>query len=203
MLQPFYILIPESVPPKRIEQSDVNPNICKGILYLILKKQAYKLIAKENIKSITSQNLSVSIHSYDLGKLFGNGYTKALDILHKKILFKYPYSENKSFSFSYNDIHLHKKLIVDKIEPDTTANKGIVKRMREFYNKNLKRKELEKFLYLTKFFDPEKLKIDFEEALKDNEESYTPTTRKKDSFQYGQYIINAVKILDIQNGVYW
>ncbi|WP_185145248.1 hypothetical protein, partial [Apibacter muscae] len=25
----------------------------------------------------------------------------------------------------------------------------------------------------------------------------------KDSFQYGQYIINAVKILDIQNGVYW
>lgn len=207
MNRPFYVLVPNSVKFDKIIENNINPSIAIGMLYFMFKGLVKGVNKKENenYKSITPENIATPIGAKTFLTIFQNGYKKVERIFHREVWYKFKYKVGKyPFSYSYSPKHHFNKFQIHKIEPNTKFEIGVIKRLNNFIKSKKNKEKLqkekevtEKFRIFVKFFEPEKLEIDFEKALANIDEKYTS------KHEYQKYVNNCNEILNFQNGNYW
>lgn len=200
-MREFSILIPRAINFNELIASDkerfknINLDVVKGILGLISIYLSYKIYDDETIKE--PYNVRVYLYSLSLKDIFGNDYKLALELLHRKVLFKYPYSEKDGipFSFSYNPKILKEGVKIETINSSTTKGRNIIKNLHKHLNK-IDSKTKMRFNFLIKFLNSKRLKIDTESAFKEIQDDF-----KKDN-NLKEYISKIQKVLNIDNGIY-
>ena len=207
MNRPFYVLVPNSVKFDKIIEDEINPNVAVGMLYFMFKGLVKGVNKKENesYKSISPESIKYPVKAKNFATILGNSYKKVEKVFHSEVWYKYEYKVGEyPFSYSYSTKHLFDKFQLHKIEPNTTANTGIIKRLYNFIksckNEEKLQKEREvnkKFNFLIKFFDPQKLEIDFEKAFTNIDEQYTS------KHEYKEYVNKCNELVNFQNGMYW
>ncbi|MGG6229361.1 hypothetical protein [Tenacibaculum sp. SDUM215027] len=177
-----------------LNEEAVHENIPKSIIGTVIKLLALNMQFPKNHK-LSTFDYKVSLCAKKLHYLYGNDYTRAIDLLMSKFLFRYPYSENNCFNYALNDVTRAFKLEVHKLETKSAKGRGIVQRLRET-NKILPKVIERKFQFMIKFFDSKLLNIDLYSSLKLIEKEYDF------SIDYSNYLSQFQKIINIHNGSY-
>ena len=209
----FLVLAPETIDYDRLKSRDpifegLAMNIPKGIISQVVQRTAYKVEKfkkkHKNIRKI-SGSLEIKICSnppknrkLGLKYIYGSGYTKGIRLLKSKVLYLSLYSEGNCYGYYFNNLHQLKNLRVDTLDTHTQLNRNIISRLSEnsMRFKANHSANSQKFRPLLKFFKSKKLRIDTESALNQIQEKYAK------SGNYGQYIIDMQKIIDLHNGIY-
>ncbi len=199
-MKKHYIVLPKSFNYHNLIKKDLdryknlNINVVKGVLGLIVKRLAFKLMMEET-PHYNPEHCQVRICASNLKQLFGNDYKLALELLHKNILFKYPYSEGKCFAFALNPKIVKGGFSINTICGDGTKDRNIINKF-FIESKKVDYKIKKNFNFLIKFFNPEKLTIDIDGVK--NELNTNP----KYSNNIIKQLISYTKVSDLCNGNY-
>jgi hypothetical protein len=183
----YYLLAIENTNYNDLYKNDNESykTVGKCILDEVIIRTAYNL----NSKIIDHKNLR--FNAQFLLKKYGNHYSKALDVITSKILFRTTYVVGEhSRSYYLNDVNLKKKVVVTSFNLDTKGKNVVIKLKKIRSNKDNQLK------FLNKFFDPRKLKIDIDSIYKKlkNELEFNPEKAKN--------IIRLNNALQFHQGVY-
>lgn len=215
-MKSFAVLIPEGLDIEdlvRVHSPNLDPEYLKYLIHLTLSQIAFFHQDKDSKKPISYSDVTEvykQIHSDDL--LVSNpkhkkhidflrneffGYTRkksrtrfketTVSVFHSKC-----YEEGKrAYSYKLNPIFLKQRL---KVEYITTPR--FIKKVKDSYTVLPSVIRNGKYRFLGKFFDENKLKVNFDEAVRFCEERY------EEHEEYERYVSELNQLVDLRNGCY-
>lgn len=215
-MKSFAVLIPEGLDIEdlvRVHSPNLDPEYLKYLIHLTLSQIAFFHQDKDSKKPISYSDVTEvykQIHSDDL--LVSNpkhkkhidflrneffGYTRkksrtrfketTVSVFHSK-----RYEEGKrAYSYKLNPIFLKQRL---KVEYITTPR--FIKKVKDSFTVLPSVIRNGKYRFLGKFFDENKLKVNFDEAVRFCEERY------EEHEEYERYVSELNQLVDLRNGCY-
>lgn len=198
MQKKYSILVPENLNLEaRIKRfpPDFKYNIdfFYLIIHFVIKNLPYKI---DKDKDILIEKLFVCLSSTVL-QCYCRNYNEHINYLLEnfsgagKVLWRKPYQEGVSFSYSLPKYYQNQKLVIYNITDQRIIQKTKM-------NSSLKTQPSVKkhYNFLISYFDPKKLTVLFTEAIKHNEILYFDSDYKK-------YLLNATKLLNVNSGEFF
>ncbi|MFV8345946.1 hypothetical protein [Flavobacterium sp. ZB4P13] len=173
---------------------DFNIDFAYLILHFVLQQMANR-IEKDghaNLYDEYNRLSSIKLESYNKNYRFHIRYLCENFPNIGNILARANYSENKCYGYRLRYFYYWEQL-----EPYVITDRLLVKKLNN-ENRLVLKPEVEKnFEFLTEYFNPKRLTIQFQEALNHNSDILEEKGNMKN------YLVNAFKILKIQNGTYY
>jgi hypothetical protein len=215
-MKSFAVLLPEGLDIEdlvRVHSPNLDPEYLKYLIHLILSQIAFYHQEKDSEKAISFSDITKvfkQIHSDDL--LVSNPkHKKHIDFLRSEF-FSYSRKTNRTrfkettvsifhskcykkgerpYSYKLNPIFLKQRL---KVEYLTTPN--LIKKVKDSLTILPSVVNNGKYRFLGKFFDENRLKLNFDDAVCFCEERYT------EHEDYAKYVSELNQLVDLENGCY-